>query len=32
MDIDRLLTDPGVFVDHDPPRVWQQLRTEDPVH
>ena len=31
-DIDRALTDPGFFVDHDPHPVWQQLRREDPVH
>jgi cytochrome P450 len=32
MEIDRALTDPGFFVDHDPHPVWQQLRREDPVH
>jgi cytochrome P450 len=32
MDIDRALTDPGFFADHDPHPLWQQLRREDPVH
>jgi cytochrome P450 len=32
MDIDRALTDPGFFGDHDPHPIWQQLRREDPVH
>jgi cytochrome P450 len=32
MDIDRALTDPGFFADHDPHPLWQQLRREDPIH
>lgn len=32
MDIDRILTDPGFFVDNDPHPIWSQLRREDPVH
>jgi cytochrome P450 len=32
MDIDRALTDPGFFADHDPHSLWQQLRREDPIH
>jgi cytochrome P450 len=32
MNIDRALTDPGFFVDHDPHPLWQQLRRDDPVH
>jgi cytochrome P450 len=32
MDIDRALTDPGFFANHDPHPVWQQLRREDPIH
>ena len=32
MDIDRALTDPGFFANHDPHPLWQQLRREDPVH
>jgi cholest-4-en-3-one 26-monooxygenase len=32
MDIDRALTDPAFFAEHDPHPVWQQLRGEDPVH
>jgi cytochrome P450 len=32
MDIDRALTDPGFFADHDLHPLWQQLRREDPVH
>jgi cytochrome P450 len=31
-EIDRSLTDPGFFVDHDPHPLWRQLRREDPVH
>jgi cytochrome P450 len=32
MDIDRALTDPAFFAEHDPHPVWQHLRREDPVH
>jgi cytochrome P450 len=32
MDIDRALTDPGFFANHDPHPVWRQLRHEDPIH
>jgi cholest-4-en-3-one 26-monooxygenase len=32
MDIDRALTNPGFFANHDPHPVWQQLRREDPIH
>lgn len=31
-DIDRALSDPGFFVDHDPHPLWRRLRQEDPVH
>jgi cytochrome P450 len=31
-DIDKALSDPGFFVDHDPHPLWRQLRKEDPVH
>jgi cytochrome P450 len=31
-DIDKALSDPGFFVDHDPHPLWRQLRREDPVH
>lgn len=30
--IDKALSDPGFFVEHDPHPVWRQLRQEDPVH
>jgi cytochrome P450 len=31
-EIDKSLSDPGFFVDHDPHPLWRQLRHEDPVH
>ncbi len=31
-EIDKALSDPGFFVDHDPHPLWRQLRKEDPVH
>ena len=31
-EIDKALSDPGFFVDHDPHPLWRQLREEDPVH
>jgi cholest-4-en-3-one 26-monooxygenase len=31
-EIDKALSDPGFFVDHDPHPMWRQLRKEDPVH
>ena len=31
-DIDKALSDPGFFVDHDPHPLWRQLRKEDPIH
>ena len=30
--IDRALTDPAFFVNHDPHPLGRQLRREDPVH
>ena len=30
--IDKSLSDPGFYVDHDPHPLWRQLRQEDPVH
>jgi len=30
--IDKALSDPGFFVEHDPHPLWRQLRQEDPVH
>jgi cytochrome P450 len=32
MNIDRALTDPAFFANHDPHPLWQQLRRDDPVH
>jgi cytochrome P450 len=31
-EIDRALTDPSYYVEHDPHPLWQQLRREDPIH
>jgi cytochrome P450 len=31
-EIDKSLSDPGFFVEHDPHPLWHQLRKEDPVH
>ena len=31
-DIDKALSDPGFFVEHDPHSLWRQLRKEDPIH
>lgn len=31
-EIDKALSDPGFFVDHDAHPLWRQLRKEDPVH
>jgi cytochrome P450 len=30
--IDKALSDPSFFVDHDPHALWQQLRRDDPIH
>jgi cytochrome P450 len=31
-EIDKALSDPGFYVEHDPHPLWRQLRKEDPVH
>ena len=31
-EIDKALSDPSFFVDHDPHPLWHQLRCDDPIH